>query len=104
MARLNLICNGMMLFNATNDGNVQIIIPAIVGHRRGYCTAPNPAQDQVRNLATGSFRLNGPVSSGLKLSALLGPDRYLATSDCDRPHASTRNCRDNWARGTRVST
>jgi hypothetical protein len=77
MARLNLICNGMMLFHEVGDGTLQIVIPSIEGHIRKYGSHPEPAQNLLTDLPVGLYALNGPTSSGAALRSLMNPDQYL---------------------------
>lgn len=77
MARLNLICNGMMLFNEVDPQHVQIVIPDITGHVRKFCGDPKPAQDKLVDLPIGGYQLQGPTATAGALRTLISPDRYL---------------------------
>jgi len=77
MARLNLICNGMMLFDEIDDHTVQIVIPNISGHVRRFCKDPKPAQNVLEPLAVGAYSLSGPPPTATPLRDLINPDRYL---------------------------
>ena len=77
MARLNLICNGMMLFNEQEDGTVQIIVPDICGHLRKFCGVPNPTQSTMMDLPTAAYDLIVPVKHKVSLRSMLSPEHYL---------------------------
>jgi hypothetical protein len=63
MARLNLICNGMMFFNEVGD-ELQIVMPEIKGHIRGYCVDPEPTKDGME----WSPKLRQPVKAQISFN------------------------------------
>lgn len=76
MARLNLICNGMMLFNEVRD-YLQIVIPDIPGHVRKFCANPLPAQDVLVDVPVGDYNLSLPGVNKARLADLLDSTGYI---------------------------
>ncbi len=61
--RLNLICNGMMLFHETGKF-VEIVIPNIKDHHRRICFDPEPSLDNLECLPVGEYSLDLLPASG----------------------------------------
>jgi hypothetical protein len=76
MSRLNLVCNGMMLFNEAG-AYIQIVIPTIEGHVRKFCVDPKPAKDNLVDLPAGCYQLNVPSTSTAPLRDLLDGSEYV---------------------------
>lgn len=83
MSRLNLICNGMMLFNEVDADHVDIYIPTLdtPPHKRAYCLDPSPAKSNVVTLKVGAYELTGPKSSGRALADLFDADGCIVLSN-----------------------
>lgn len=77
MGRLNLICNGMMIFDDFDETTVKIVMPTIEGHVRKYFVGDRPYQNGTVDLQVGSYELVGPPPSDKKLIGLISPRQYL---------------------------
>jgi len=76
MARLNLICNGMMFFNEVGN-QLEIVIPDIQGHVRKFCADPQPAKDRLVDVSVGEYQLNVPGGNTARLADLLDSSGYV---------------------------
>jgi hypothetical protein len=82
MPRLNLICNGMMLFHEAGD-RLQIVIPEIQGHVRKFGSSDTPVKSNLQDLPNGDYEMTGAWSSNELLSDLLDATGYV-TLDGDK--------------------
>jgi hypothetical protein len=91
MARLNLICNGMILFNQLDDRRVEIVIPTVAGHVRSFCSEDVPTQTNLSPVPVGSYSLAGPTATPGSLRDLIETKHYLVLKQnvvaFDRPQA-----------------